>query len=255
MRTAKHVCHECTVQLKGDPFGRGQRGVALLLTVFGLLLLTAVAAAMLFSSNTETTISVNYRDKELASYAAFSGLLEARDRLQPLYGDLAVNNYVPTQLPGAANGQVFYIINPRAGESVKPWDPTNPYFDKELCQENLPTSLIATANLPGVPCGASQIPSPATCTPAGTAPTSWCSYYDNSTHNADWKLKDASGKAVPLDYKWVRITLKSDKSAPVWIQTPGNAANGTQVCWDTRYNQQIQKPSTAANNCLGSSLA
>jgi len=31
--------------------GRKQRGVALLLTIFGLLLLTAVAVAMLYSSN------------------------------------------------------------------------------------------------------------------------------------------------------------------------------------------------------------
>ncbi len=41
---------------------REERGVALILTIFGLLLLTAVAAAMLFSSDSETMISMNYRD-------------------------------------------------------------------------------------------------------------------------------------------------------------------------------------------------
>jgi Tfp pilus assembly protein PilX len=66
-----------------------ERGIALLLTIFGLLLLTAIAAAMMFSSDTETSIAVNYRDKNSGTYAALSGLQEARDRLQPLHGDLS----------------------------------------------------------------------------------------------------------------------------------------------------------------------
>src|SRR5512140_820432 len=63
---------------------RDQRGVALILTIFGLLLLTGIAVAMMFTSDSETMIAVNYRDKNVATYAALSGLQEARDRLQPL---------------------------------------------------------------------------------------------------------------------------------------------------------------------------
>src|SRR5215472_7632270 len=102
--------------------GRDERGIALLLTIFGLLLLTAIAATMMFSSDSETTISVNYRDKEIANYAALSGLQEARDRLHPLNGDLSGFASLgrtlavgpgPTQLPSLANpGQVLYILNP-----------------------------------------------------------------------------------------------------------------------------------------------
>ena len=251
MRIGKHI--------------RNERGIALLLTIFGLLLLTAVAAAMMFSSDSETTIAVNYRDKEIASYAAVSGLQEARDRLQPLYGDLSgfaalgrsiATGPAPTQLPGAAAGQVFYIINPNlaAGETaagIAPWNyngGNNPYFDKELCQEQNMNALGIATNAPGSVC--TVVPSN-NCTLAGGAGGGWCTYYDNSANATPWKLTDNVGTPIPLPYKWVRITLKADNSAPVYVQTPGSPAAGNQVCWDTRYGQQLQKPAGAGTNCLG----
>src|SRR6266700_1235041 len=118
-----------------------ERGVALLLTIFGLLLLTAVAMAMMFSSDAETAISVNYRDSQVASYAAISGAQEARDRIQPLSGDLAIAGYLPTNTPDQAGGYVLYIVNPGSNETatgIAPWkwnNGNNQYFDQELCQE------------------------------------------------------------------------------------------------------------------------
>src|SRR5262249_58361853 len=91
---------------------REQKGVALLLTIFGLLLLTAVAAAMMFSSDSETQIAMNYRDSQVASYAAVAGLQEARDRIHPVFGDLAIAGYLPTNSPDNPGGQVLYILNP-----------------------------------------------------------------------------------------------------------------------------------------------
>src|SRR6266700_7895193 len=117
-----------------------ERGVALLMTIFGLLLLTAVAMAMMFSSDAETAISVNYRDSQVSSYAAISGVQEARDRIQPLSGDLAVAGYLPTNTldQGIANGgYVLYILNPGSNEtvaSIAPWNwnnGSNQYFDQE----------------------------------------------------------------------------------------------------------------------------
>jgi hypothetical protein len=230
-----------------------ERGVALLLTIFGLLLITAVAVAMLYSSDSETMIAVNYRDKQAGTYAALSGLQEARDRLQPLTGDLAVAGLAPTALPGPANGQVLYIVNPGVGETaltVAPWQATiagnaNPYFDKELCQENMTALGLAAGNV-GAPCAA--VPNN-TCAVAGTAGGGWCSYYDDSAHATNWQVKDANGNPVPLDYKWVRVTLKADNSAPVYIQNAA-AASGTQVCWDGT-SHQVQKPAGAGTNCMG----
>ena len=229
--------------------GRKQRGIALLLTIFGLLLLTAVSVAMLYSSNSETLIAVNYRDKQVATYAALSALEEARQRIHPTFGDLALLGYVPTQTPTTSNGQVLYILNPdttngETATSIAPWNynsGNNPYFDAELCQEN----MLGLTGTRGVACtGASAVPS-ATCSAVGGGGSGWCQYYDNSANATSWKLSS------PLDYKWVRITLKEDWNAPMYVYPSGGAASGKQVCWDGGYQNQI--PSGYGTNCQGTS--
>jgi hypothetical protein len=228
-----------------------QRGVALFLTVFALLLLSGIAIAMLYSSDTETTISVNYRDKQGAVFGVLAGLQEARARIHPLTGDLGPGtnlssgglNIVPTALPSTSAANVLYIINPAAGETVAPWDPTNKYFDTELCQETyFVNNLGVTAGTPGTPC-----PATSASVPSGTA---WYSWYDNSQKQAKsgatgsgdaavletaYQLKDSGGSKIPLNYKWVRVQLKADNMTPVTVGT----GNGTQVCWNGSHEQQI----------------
>jgi hypothetical protein len=228
-----------------------QRGVALFLTIFALLLLSAVAIAMLYSSDTETTISVNYRDKQGAIFGALAGLQEARDRIHPLSGDLGPGtnlssgglNIVPTDLPSTSAANVLYIINPAPGETVAPWDPNNKYFDTELCQETyLVDHLGVTAGTPGAPC-----PATSDSVPSGTA---WYTWYDNSQKQAKsgatgsgtaavletaYQLKDSGGNKIPLNYKWVRIHLKADNMTPVTVGT----GTGQQLCWNGSHEQQI----------------
>lgn len=199
---------------------RQERGIALLLTIFGLLLLTAIATAMMFSSDSETTIAANYRDKNAASYAAFSGLQEARERLQPLSGDLGT---LLTATPTTSSPQVLYIINPAPGETVAPWDPSNAYFDTELCQENM---LGLTGYTHGVACPTSAIPGGGT-----TCVGSWCQVYNDSTSATSWQL------GVPLDYKWVRVTLKTNLNTPSQVDPTSTTAQ--QVCWDGLYQDII----------------
>ena len=237
---------------------RKQRGVALLLTIFGLLLLTAVAVAMLYSSNSETLIAVNYRDKQVATYAALSALEEARQRVHPTFGDLATAGYVPTQTPTTSNAQVLYILNPNTanGEtatSIAPWNynnGNNPYFDAELCQEN----MLGLTGTRGVACtGSSAVPS-ASCSAVGSGSGGWCRYYDNSANSTNWKL------AAPLDYKWIRITLKEDLNTPMYVYPSGGSASGKQVCWDGGYQNQIPSgyssacQPTAGNSVIGVNL-
>src|SRR5215469_7602078 len=200
-----------------------ERGIALLLTIFGLLLLTALATAMLFSSNSETTIAANYRDKNSSSYGAFSGLQEARERLQPVSGDMGT---LLTATPTTSNNQVLYIINPSAGETVAPWDPTNPYFDTELCQEN----ILGVTGTHGVSCSTSAIP----------AGTGWYTVYDNSANATAWKL------GAPLNYKWVRVTLKQNQNTP--SQVDPTSASNLQVCWDGLYQDIIPTGYTSSCN-------
>ena len=233
-----------------------QRGVALILSIFALLLLSAVALAMLFSSDTETTISVNYRDKQAAIYGALAGLQEARDRIHPMSGDLGPGtklstgglSIVPTVLPSTSAANVLYLINPAPGETVAPWLPTiggqpNPYFDDELCHESyFVNNLGVTGVAAGTPCPATSVS-----VPTGNA---WYTWYDNSqkqtkaggTGTGDaalmetaYQLKDSNGNKIPLNYKWVRIMLKADNMTPVTVGT----GNGTQVCWDGSHEQQL----------------
>ena len=63
-------------------YSRADRGVAMLVTMFALLLLSVVGLGMMYSTNVETFINANYRDKQTATYAAMAGLQEARDRLR-----------------------------------------------------------------------------------------------------------------------------------------------------------------------------
>ena len=229
-----------------------QRGVALFLAIFALLLLSAIGLAMLFSSDTETSISINYRDKQGAIYGAIAGLQEARDRLHPLGGDLGPGtnlstgglNIVPTALPSTAAPNVLYIINPAPGETVAPWLPTisgkpNPYFDDELCHETyFVNNLGVTAGTPGARC-----PATSASVPSGS---SWYAWYDNSQKQTNssltgtgdaavmetaYQLKDSSGNKIPLAYKWVRVTLKSDNMTPVSV-SGGTSGSPAQLCWD-----------------------
>lgn len=227
-----------------------QRGAALLLAIFYLVLVSAVALAMLFSADTETQISVNYRDKQAAIYGALSGLEEARDRIHPTEGDLACNFqgatdtgmcWVPSAMPTSANASVLYIINPGPGQTVSdiaPWSPTvdgkpNPYFDSEICNEDY------FKNLTGFCTG----------TPAHPAGTSWYKYYDNSlvpsaqtiaalgTVNSVLQARQATWQQTnPVTYRWVRITLKADNMTPVPVVS---SPTGQQVCWDTHHEQLI----------------
>src|SRR5258707_3988064 len=87
-----------------------ERGIALFMAIFALLLLSAIAAGFMFLANTETMINSNYRQSQLAYFAARAGVQEARVRIMkgcPANsgcGDLYNLGVVPTtQMPDANN--------------------------------------------------------------------------------------------------------------------------------------------------------
>lgn len=177
----------------------------MLVVLFSVLLLSVIGLGMMYSTNMESAINSNYRDKQSAFYAALAGLQEARDRIQP-----ATHNIVaPTALPSTAAANVIYIVSNLA--TVKPWLGSNYYRDSELCQEKV-LSLTGTA---GSPCTASDLPTG----------TSWFSSVDDSdSSSAPWNLTH------PLDLKWVRIQLKANNNTPVAVN--GDSTIGAQTCWN-----------------------
>lgn len=190
-----------------------ERGVALLIALFALMLLAAVAFEMMFVADTETLVNRNFRDSQRAYDAAWSGLQEVRERLMPENG-FPHRIAPPAALPGPA-GSVLYVTNPRSGEVI---DPTvaGTYFDNELCHDNF-VGLGPLANPgPGIPCTAGP-PSGAVAYRASDAP------FTNT--------------AGALDYKWVRITMKANNTAfqgagTYGLVTGAPADNTIPICWD-----------------------
>jgi Tfp pilus assembly protein PilX len=192
-----------------------ERGVALIIALLTLLLISAALMGMIIASNTETNISANFRDEQTAFFASKAGVEEVRDRLRLAATNSLSGSISTTALPGATNG-ILYITNPALGETVTPWLPlgTN-YPDDEICKEVTCTS--------GVPTG------------------TWYTSDSASTTYA----------ATPiLPWKWVRVMAKINKPSagsklmPVNGSSGSDATAGYRVCWGG-----ANEIATAAANC------
>jgi hypothetical protein len=196
---------------------KSERGIALIIVLFATLLLTVIGLGMMYSTNMETAINHNYRDSQVALYAALAGLQEARQRIKYPY-DITP----PFELPSTTAANIIYIVSDAS--TVKPWDPTNAFFDTELCQED----VLGLTGTPGVPC---------TATASGTA---WYQVFDNSQSSAGpWNL------AYPLDWKWTRIQLKGNNNTPVPVN--GDSTDPSQACWNGR--TQMSTPTSYTTGC------
>jgi Tfp pilus assembly protein PilX len=126
-----------------------QRGVALLMALIALLIIGAITAGAILLSNTETSVSSNFRDEQLAFFSAKAGVEEARDRMQKGVTDTLRTASLPTSLPGAS-GSVLYILNPANGETVAPWNGSSSttHPDDEICKET--STISCSSNLPNL---------------------------------------------------------------------------------------------------------
>src|SRR5512146_3253974 len=104
-----------------------ERGMALIVVLFALMLLTAVGLGLMYMTTTETGIDSNFRSEVQAYYASKAGLEEGRERLRK-FAPNAITP--PTLMPSTTNpGGVIYIINPSGpGDSVTPWVAGSTYF-------------------------------------------------------------------------------------------------------------------------------
>lgn len=197
---------------------RDERGMALMLALFALLLLSGIGLCMVLSSNTETRIDANYGGSLRSYYAAHSGLEEVRDRIS--YPSTLPNfpnglaDKLPTDIAGNPNG-VLYVLNPKAGETVDPTDPSSPYFDVQLCHDYNSGVTVRDSRCSALP-----------------SSTNW---------KLDWKYAAPSAipTAIPLGYKWVRINMKTNRiAAPYYVDQQGDPTTlDTRVCWDGETEQ------------------
>lgn len=163
-----------------------EAGIALLISIFVLLLISVVAIAMIISSGTESSLEGNYRASTGAYNAAVAGIEEVRARLRSSDPN-SFKNTAPGFLPPAGTALTVclpvYLINPNGAEAVAPWDPNNAYYDTEFSRE-FPND-----------CGGAPPPNPSPSTASV------------------WNRNPLNGLpfAGPL-YKWVRINGVTEKS-------------------------------------------
>ena len=172
-----------------------EKGIALLIAIFVLLLISVVAIALLVSSGTETALGANYRASSTVYYAALAGLEEARGRLSPKNPTYFTPAIVPTPLP---YGQAVYVMNRLSGENVVPWDTSNQYYDKEFGSEFFPLSASS----------------------AGIQPA-----------YSVWDYTNSPNLPGPI-YKWVRITAATEQSLYLDVNSDGTYDSGTLIYYN-----------------------
>ena len=177
-----------------------EKGVALLVAIFALVLILGVAAALVMMATTETSSASNYRTSTQAFYSSVAGLEEARGRLWPANPNslFSIANFLPPVGTVLPVGQVRYILNPAAGEVVQPTNlaANNAYADNEYQVE-----------WGGPVTGANVVTTPSV---SGLA---------------------VAGVPGAL-FKWVRLTAKTERSSGMDINGDGVLDAVTPVYYD-----------------------
>jgi hypothetical protein len=178
-----------------------ERGVALLIAIFTLLLISAMAVALMIASGTESALASNYRSSNSVYFAALSGIEEGRGRLLPNHPNY-FNTFVAPPGTSLALGQVRYVLNPLPAETVDPTNLSSPatYPDTQYQDEF------------GVPVTSATVQT--------TSSTS-----------------TVAGIQGPL-YKWVRINAVTEKSINVDVNNDGVLDPATLLYYDASHTPQ-----------------
>jgi len=190
-----------------------ESGVALLIAIFVLMLVSVIAISLIVASGGESALAGNYRSSTSAYLAGAAGLEEARGRLLSSnsdYFNTTIANFIPAG--PLLLGQVRYIVNPAAGEPA----------GAALLVKYPDTEYANEFGAPPIAGNVQTIPSVSTVNSGGTT------YYG------------------PL-FKWVRITPATENS----IQTDVNGGgldNLTPLYYDGAH---LPQPSLIVPPLLG----
>jgi hypothetical protein len=160
---------------------RRESGIALLIAIFVLLLISVVGIALIVSSGTESALAGNYRSSTGVYYAALAGLEEGRGRLMPKNPDYVLKadaSFLPPSGTPLSVGDVRYILNPNPAQGENLGNVLTIYKDLEYFNEFQALPSLTRAPIASV-----------------------------SPNNTQ-------GIQGPL-YKWVRINAVSEKSLNV----------------------------------------
>jgi Tfp pilus assembly protein PilX len=172
-----------------------ERGVALFIAIFALLLISVVALAMMLMAGTESALNSNYKSSMQAFYDARAGVEEGRGRLWSGNPNTLGTFLVSPVGSTMAVGQTRYILNPATGETVSPTNmaSSNAYADTQYATE----------------WGSN---------PSSSSPTTT-------------SVSTQAGVSGP-QYKWVRITPRTEKSAGIDVNGDGVLDNTNPLYYD-----------------------
>src|SRR5690242_19207600 len=188
---------------------KSERGVALFIAIFALLLISVVALALMVMAGTETSLNSNYKTSVQAFYDARAGVEEARGRMWSSHPNFIGPLIIPAATGVMPIGAAAYIRNPAGAEVVNPTDTSvgNIYADRQYANEwggNPPAASTMIAS-----------------------------------------ISPQAGVPGPL-YKWVRITPRTERSAGIDVNGDGNLDNTQPLFYDgSQQVLQNQIPPTA----------
>ncbi|HET8922692.1 MAG TPA: hypothetical protein VFN26_06800 [Candidatus Acidoferrum sp.] len=194
-----------------DRASEREAGIALLISIFILLLISVVAIALIVSSGTESALAGNYRSSTTVYYASLSGLEEARSRLfarNPSSFNNTQPGFIPSPGVTMAVGSVAYVLNPSPnpafGETLG--NLLALYPDVEYDNEFGPGALAA-ANAAGT---------------VQTTPSVW----------STGPLNAVNGTMGGPFFKWVRINPVSEISLNLDVDADGRPDSPTPIYYN-----------------------
>lgn len=213
--------------------GTNQRGVAMMIALLALMLISAIGLAFMLLADTENSINNNYRDSQKAYFASRAGLENVRLLLSSAGSLNGTALNMDGSMPSSgSNAGVIYVKNPNATETTATVDPTtgkgntittNPYLDDELCQEQY--GGLGLNHDGGVACSSAPI--------SGNSPQLMTTNGYFQAPNMGAADIPNTGGAGALGFKWVRITNKQNYMGLMnqWVDTT-NTNKGAQVCYN-----------------------
>jgi hypothetical protein len=201
-----------------------ESGVALLISLFALLLICVVGVALIMASSTDTALTGNYHSATSVYYAALAGLEEGRGRLLPKSPNYLTPAFVAPVGGILAPGEVRYILNPMPGETVAPWDVGTPttFPDTEYFQE-------FGTNPPG---GPPTVPSVSSSSGIQGPMYKWVrinAITAPSERNADVNVdNDTGGPATPILYNNTTLTINPPGAQALEVTSLASTGNGSQ---------------------------
>lgn len=196
--------------------GSAERGIVLLLALVALLLISAVAASLLYMTATESTLVGYQRSNTRVFNAARGGLEEGRARLSTNDPSFLGGATFSITFPDAV-GEALYIINPAGGEAITPAVIRNagsPFYDWEYDRE-WGAGALAAATVTN--------PTPPPATPLSSDMVA---------------LAGLVTQPLPeMQYKWIRVTILTEQAANRDINGDGALDNTIPITWDSISNR------------------